>query len=115
MNIETIAQAAHDANAVLCRALGDDSQPPWSGAPYWQKDSAINGVNLHVADPETTPQQSHESWLREKYADGWAYGKTKDPAFKLHPCMVPYEELPAEQQAKDALFGTIMHALVPLL
>jgi hypothetical protein len=39
----------------------------------------------------------------------------KDPEKKEHPCFVPYESLPAEQQAKDHLFKGIVAALAPLL
>lgn len=34
----------------------------------------------------------HERWMKDKLADGWRYGK-RDPELKLHPDMVPYEEL----------------------
>jgi hypothetical protein len=53
-------------------------------------------------------QATHESWLREKVADGWVYGPTKDPARKQHPCLVPFAELPREQQAKDYLFRAVV-------
>lgn len=29
-----------------------------------------------------------------------------------HPCMVPFAELPKEQQAKDFLFRAVVHALL---
>jgi hypothetical protein len=48
--------------------------------------------------------------MREKVEGGWKYGETKDPEAKTHPCIVPFEDLPAEQQFKDKLFRTIVHA-----
>lgn len=39
------------------------------------------------------------------------YGPIKDAVKKEHPCFVPFTTLPAEQQAKDALFRSIVHAL----
>jgi hypothetical protein len=45
-------------------------------------------------------------------ADGWRYGKVKDPARKTHPTL-PWDELPAEQQLKDRLFIAIVQALAP--
>ncbi len=115
MNIELIAKTAYEVNAVLCRTLGDYTQPPWADAADWQKDSVRSGVFLHINNPDTTPEQSHISWIEEKVNAGWTYGPTKDPDKKLHPCLVPYSELPVEQQAKDVLFGAVMHALIPLL
>lgn len=46
----------------------------------------------------------HDSWLAEKARDGWVYGKVKDADAKTHPCIVPFSQLPVEQQIKDALF-----------
>ena len=42
--IEWAAQAAHEVNAVYCRAIGDASQPSWEDAPEWQKSSARQGI-----------------------------------------------------------------------
>ena len=39
------------------------------------------------------------------------YGEEKDPERKVHPCMVPFNELPREQQAKDFIFRAVVHAL----
>jgi len=49
--------------------------------------------------------------MADKEADGWVYGVIKDPAAKTHPCMVPFEQLPAEQRAKDLGFKAIVRAL----
>jgi len=105
--VELIAQAAHEANRGYCQALGDDSQPHWVDAPDWQKDSARNGVRFHLANA-ATPEQSHESWLAQKTAEGWKYGPVKDVEKKEHPCFVPYADLPAEQKAKDYIFKSIV-------
>jgi len=99
------AEASHEANRKYCQSIGDDSQPAWKDAPQWQRDSAISGVKAIRDNPNTTPEQSHEGWLKVKVADGWKYGPVKDPAKKEHPCMVPYSELPEEQRKKDEIFG----------
>jgi len=109
-----IAAIAHEANRAYCQSLGDDSQPVWAEAPEWQQQSALVGVEMHLANPEATPEQSHESWLAQKVAEGWVYGEAKDPENKVHPCCVPYEELPAEQKAKDYIFRGVVHAMAAL-
>lgn len=110
--IAVIAAICHDANRRLCVEQGDNSQPTWEDAPDWQKDSAIAGVEA-IADQRTTrPEQSHESWLAQKVADGWKYGAVKDPVKKEHPCFVPYEELPHEQKHKDHLFFSIASTML---
>lgn len=104
---EQIARICHEVNRAYCNSIGDTSQPSWDEAPQWQKESAVNGVNFHLNN-DTTPEQSHENWLKEKIATGWVYGPVKDPEKKEHPCMVPYDQLPLEQRTKDYLFKAIV-------
>jgi hypothetical protein len=107
MNIDKIAKLCHEVNRAYCKSIGDDSQPSWEDAPQWQKDSAINGVKFHFEN-NTTPEDSHINWMKDKEADGWVYGPVKEPEKKEHPCMVPYHELPIEQRTKDHLFKAIV-------
>lgn len=107
-----IALVAHEANRALCKTMGDFSQPAWEDAPDWQIESAVAGVKAIREDPRMAAVDSHESWMKHKLDDGWTYGPVKDPAKKEHPCMVPYHELPAEQRAKDAIFTSVVKALL---
>lgn len=109
MKTIAIAMMCHAINAAYCQSMGDDSQPTWDDAPDWQRNSAIAGVEMHLANPDATPEQSHESWYKQKEAEGWKYGDVKDVEKKEHPCFLPYEELPDEQKAKDYLFRTTVH------
>lgn len=111
MEKEAIARVCHEINRAYCLALGDASQLSWEDAPQWQKESALLGVDLHLNNPDAGPEASHESWMRQKIADGWVYGGEKDAAAKMHPCLVPFAQLPKEQQAKDFLFRAVVHAL----
>lgn len=104
MKTIAIAMMCHAINAAYCQSLGDDSQSTWDDAPDWQRQSAIAGVEMHLANPDATPEQSHESWYAQKEAEGWTYGEVKDAEKKEHPCFLPYDELPIEQKAKDYLF-----------
>ena len=76
----------------------------------WQRDSARMGVDLHMSK-NVGPEASHESWMAQKVADGWVYGPTKDPERKTHHCIVPFDMLPREQQAKDFIFRAVVHAM----
>ena len=106
---ETLAHVAHESNRAYCRSIGDDSQPAWDDAPEWQKSSARNGVAGILSG--NTPEQSHESWLAQKEAEGWKYGPVKNPDLKEHPCFVPYAELPEAQQVKDHVFAGVIRAM----
>ena len=111
MNIEHIAIVAHEINKAYCESIGDFTQPSWKDAPEWQKSSAINGVKFHIDNPDATPENSHESWLKQKEAEGWKYGPVKNPDTKEHPCFLPYSELPVSQRTKDYLFRQTIHSL----
>lgn len=39
------------------------------------------------------------------------YGPVKNPQAKEHHCIVPFDALPAEQQAKDFIFRGVVLAL----
>lgn len=109
MQQEQIAKIAHQVNKAYCEALGDFSQPDWVNAPEWQRDSARKGVALHTEN-DVGPEASHISWMKQKEEEGWVYGTVKNPEKKEHPCMVPFSELPKEQQAKDFIFRAVVHA-----
>lgn len=109
MKTIAIAMMCHAINAAYCQSMGDDSQPAWDDTPESHKQSLIAGVEMHLANPDATPEQSHESWYKVKEAEGWKYGEVKDMEKKEHPCFLPYEELPDEQKAKDYLFRTTVH------
>lgn len=111
MDTIKIAKAAHEANRVYCKSIGDNSQPAWDDAPEWQRDSAVKGVNFHYENPDATPEDSHKNWYKQKLAEGWEYGEVKDPEKKQHPCMTEYNNLPEEQKVKDELFMAIVKSL----
>lgn len=110
MKMELIARVAHEVNRAYCQALGDFSQPKWEDAPEWQRASARMGVDMHTMG-DFGPEASHIGWMKQKTDDGWKYGPVKNPENKEHPCMVPFADLPVEQQAKDYIFRAVVHAL----
>ena len=115
LTVEDIAETAYEVNRAYCAVLGDLSFGPWNEAPAWQKETCVNGVLFHLHNQEATPAASHESWLDEKVNTGWKWGAVKDPEKKEHPCMVPFENLPQEQQMKDHIFRAVCRSLIPVL
>jgi hypothetical protein len=111
---EACAMAAHEANRAYCIAIGDKTQPSWEGAPAWMMRSARDGVRGVLLDGNDA-RSSHELWMTEKYADGWVYGEIKNPTTKERPCLVPWEDLPPEQRAKDELFVNTVIAMAKAL
>lgn len=115
ITIEQIAKVCHQTNKAYCEQLGDTTQLDWDKVPEWQRVSAIKGVEYKLNNPDAKPSDSHNSWLEEKRNTGWTYGPIKDPEKKQHPCFIPYEGLPLEQQVKDFLFIAVVNNLKPLL
>lgn len=113
MTVEDIAKVCHEANKAWCEVNGDNSQKSWDSAEQWQRDSAIKGVEFSIANPNAPDSAQHDAWIRDKINDGWKYGPVKDPPAKLHPCIVPFNNLPVFQQKKDALFQAIVKTLKP--
>lgn len=111
LTYEQIAEVCHENNRAYCHAHGDYSLLSWRMTPQNIKDSAVDGVTYHIQNPDSSPEQSHSNWLKFKQADGWVYGLVKDAEKKVHPCMVPYGQLPLEQRVKDYLFAAVVDTL----
>lgn len=111
---ENIARVVHAANRELQIIQGDPwPSPPWDDAPDYQAREATAGVREVMRNPDLTAEESHELWVDRMRSDGWVYGEVKDPQRKTHPTLLPFTELPAEQQLKDRLFIAIVRALAP--
>lgn len=115
MDIYQIARICHEANKAFCDSIGDYTHENWEYAPDWQRQSAVQGVIFNLQDTVIKPEESHKNWMACKLADGWTYGTIKDPEKKTHPCLVPYNELPLEQQIKDHIFASIVQACRPFV
>ncbi len=50
---------------------------------------------------EELARNVHEVWSANRRADGWSYGPVRNDEKKLHPCMVPYDELPEREKDYD--------------
>ena len=66
-----------------------------------QMDSLLDGIEYLDANPDTTPEDNHNNWMRMKESQGWVYGEVKDFDKKTHPDLVPFDKLPIVEQRKD--------------
>lgn len=108
-----IARVCHEVNRGLCLADGDASQSAWEDAPLDVQASAVDGVAFVRANPDVTPEMSHDNWCAFKRAEGWVYGPVKDAEARTHPCLAPYADLPLAQRTKDYAFLSTVRALLP--
>ena len=111
MNNEKIAKIVHEVNKAYCTALGDNSLDIWEETALNIRESAINGVAHLNKNPDASPKDMHDNWVKFKTAEGWVYGEHKSIKHKIHPCLVDYDKLPNEQKVKDRLFIAIVRIM----
>ena len=75
-----------------------------SGKDYTPEPIDTSQVRLPREVEELTEKLSrnaHDHWARQRMADGWRWGASRDDARKLHPSLIPYEELPESEKIYD--------------
>ena len=50
---------------------------------------------------EKLSENTHEIWSQTRMNNGWTYGTERNDEKKLHPCLVPYSELPESEKEYD--------------
>lgn len=70
------------------------------------KPKAINTSNIDLPEEltgltEAIAENVHEVWAAGRIAEGWKYGEERDDQLKLHPCLIPYSELPESEKEYD--------------
>lgn len=105
-----VASIAHTLNELWRHAHGEYPQGEWDKLPPEKQDKTFNGVdkcvdlfNIAGGEPnsDTLAIAMHENWSVWMASNGWKYGATQDETAKTHPCLLPYDRLPAHQQRKD--------------
>ncbi|MDR1055817.1 MAG: Ryanodine receptor Ryr [Prevotellaceae bacterium] len=64
----------------------------------------IDGIELSSELTELTEAMAkniHEVWAAGRIAEGWGYGNERTDKEKLHPGLVPYEELSEQEKEYD--------------
>nr|MBP8304958.1 hypothetical protein [Phycisphaerae bacterium] len=128
---ETLAIAIHEDYLRQQVAAGvkpeqNSSMVPWDALPEHLKESNRQqaddiGAKLRAVGCTTAPlfdwdqplfaftpdeiellaRMEHDRWMAAKVQAGWRYGQAKDNDAKTHPCLVPYDRLPPDEQDKD--------------
>jgi hypothetical protein len=82
------------------------------GMIYQPKPISTEGMELPrelLPLTERLAENAHDLWAAQRLAQGWHYGLKRDDTQKLHPCLVPYAELPDSEKEYDriAALGTL--------
>jgi hypothetical protein len=73
-------------------------------SPYRPRPIDTSSVRLpdDIAElAEALATNAHEVWAEQRMQDGWRYGPARDDHARLHPCLVPYHQLPDSEQQYD--------------
>ena len=64
---------------------------------------------LSAAETETLARLAHERWWAAKALAGWQFGPVRDDRKRLHPDMIPYDQLaePIKQKDRDEVASLI--------
>lgn len=88
------------------RALADHAAIKlWDGG-YRPAAKGENGQHDAQFDPELTQALSrmeHARWNAERLLDGWKPGESRENRARIHPSLVPWDSLSADDQGKDRL------------
>jgi len=107
-----IAKVVHSANRAYVDAIGGRAfNPTWEEVGEEQRQGQIEAIKSLIIEPRT-PQTSHEIWCVAREKEGWTKDIKYDYHRKTHPNLVPYDQLPFEEQFKDHLFMGIASIFV---
>jgi RyR domain len=62
---------------------------------------------------ERLAQNNHDHWARSRMQEGWGHGHRRDDTAKLHPDLVPYQQLPESEKEYDR--KTVVEALKAIM
>lgn len=107
------ARIAYEANRAYCSAMQDVVGKEWHDLAADEMMSYVRGV-VGVLNGNS-PAEQHAAWCADKKANNWVYGPVKDEHKREHPCLLPYDRLPASQRQKDVLFIGVVSAAAKTL
>lgn len=90
--------AAIGSNAPIVPVLWEEREQPF-------KDQFLKVIERQCGEQRSnSPEELHGSWMQSYFSMGWKYGDKYDRENKIHPDLVPYNQLGQLEKDKDAVF-----------
>ena len=78
---------------------------PWKEREQPFKDQFLEVIYRQCGEQRSSsPEELHGSWMQAYLTMGWKYGDKYNRESKIHPDLVPYEQLGQLEKDKDAVF-----------
>lgn len=81
-------------------------QSKWADLTEGKREKLRNDIKAYMERGESF-EHIHSHWVTEKVQDGWRFGEQFNLKTKESPYLVPYNQLPQEKKAIDAIIATI--------
>jgi len=90
--------AAIAAKAPIVPALWDEREEDF-------KEQFLKVIERQCgSNRSSSPEELHGSWMQAYFDRGWVYGEKYDAHKRIHPDLVPYDDLGTLERDKDAVF-----------
>ena len=84
----------------------------WEDLSEEFKELSYNAVREVYSTPQRSPEELHNLWMGPKLKDGWKLGD-HNIELKMHPCLVPFSDLPPSEICKDLIWHHVTEAFRP--
>ena len=104
--IERQAKFVYDAARLAAEASKAPIVPLiWNEREQDFKEQFIKVIEHQCGEQRSSsPEELHGSWMQSYFSMGWVYGEKYDREKRIHPDLVPYNQLGQLEQDKDAVF-----------
>jgi hypothetical protein len=115
-----VARQLHTVNSAYTLVLRGNAPPDLAAiptfdeAPPYQRDTFLSLTKKIVGKRPITPTEVHQEWIDLMKGNGWTRG-TLNEHNKTHPLLVPYADLPANEQIRAVLFiAAVQGVMTPI-
>lgn len=110
-----IAHAVEDSKSLYKEYVGEPLSPPFEEMPDDYRKKIVASVVAIWQNPDMSPQDMHNVWMKRQLSSGWKHGGTYDEKSKTSPALVPFHDLNELQKNLTFMMWAMCRALFKLL